>query len=239
VHDTRFIFVEGIMGAGKTTTAWILTEQIRGNGLEARFVLEGPTIDEPRHPLRVATDFPHPNAVWLDITIEGFVEWSLEKWRSFMIDAQQSTAITVCDGLLFHGNLMDLLLMDADPAVLHRYIAQVLEIIDDLRPVVIYFYHADVAAAVRAVADERGPAWESYQVGWKVGSPYGVRRSLQGFDGLVQLYRAYRALCDDLLAENSLPKVAIRSEGDWPTYYREVLAFLNLPPGSIRLPSWA
>ena len=28
MHNTRFIFVEGIVGAGKSTTAWFLTEQI-------------------------------------------------------------------------------------------------------------------------------------------------------------------------------------------------------------------
>jgi hypothetical protein len=217
----------------------MLAEQVRSTGLEARFMLEGPTLDEPRHPLRVATDFPHPNAVWRDVTVEEFVERSLQKWRSFMIDAQQSAAITVCDGLLFHGNMTDLLLMDADPAALRRYIAQVVEIIGALRPVVIYFYHADVAAAVRAVADARGPAWEAYQVGWKVASLYGVRRSLHGIDGLVQLYRAYRALCDDLFAEIALPKIAVCNEGDWATYYREILAFLHLPSGSIRVPTWS
>ena len=32
MSNTRFIFVEGIMGAGKSTTAWFLTEQIQQYG---------------------------------------------------------------------------------------------------------------------------------------------------------------------------------------------------------------
>ena len=69
---TRFIFVEGIMGSGKTTTACFLTEHLRQHGIAARFMLEGPTLDAPEHPLRVATELPHPNGVWLDVTVDEF-----------------------------------------------------------------------------------------------------------------------------------------------------------------------
>src|SRR6266851_6427712 len=225
MRNTSFIFVEGIMGAGKSTTTWFLTEQLQQHGTAARFMLEGPTMDEPEHPLRVATELPHPNAAWLDVTVEEFIERSLQKWRSFMRDARQSAVVTVCDGLLFHGNMTDVLLMNAEPAILRRYVAQVIEIIDDLNPVVIYFYRADIARALRTICDERGSAWEAYQVNWKVSSPYGAQRSLQGFDGLVQLYQDYRALCDDVFAQLTLPKLTICNEGDWAATIARFLRF--------------
>src|SRR5262249_42756595 len=103
---------------------------------------------------------------------------------------------------------------------------------DALNPVILYFYHSDIARALRTVCDARGPAWEAYQVDWKVGSPYGVQRSLQGFAGLVQLYHVYRALCDDMFARLAMPKLAIPNDGDWPAYYRAILTFLELPVDS-------
>lgn len=230
MHNTSLIFVEGIMGAGKSTTAWFLTQQLQRYGIAARFLLEGPTAEEPDHPLRVATELPHPNGVWLDVTVPQYIERSLQKWHSFAQEALQSTVVTICDGLLFHGNLTDLLLMNAEPDVLFRYVVQVLESIQRLNPVLIYFYHADVTQALRAVSDERGSEWEAYQVNWKVRSPYGMQRSLQGFPGLIQLYQVYRALCDDFFAQLALPKLAIRNDGDWATYYQEILTFLQLPP---------
>ncbi len=229
MRNTRFIFVEGIMGAGKSTTAEFLTEQLQQHGFAARFLLEGPTIEEPEHPLRIATEFPHPNAIWLDLTVEEFIERSLQKWHNFVQAALQSATVTVCDGLLFHGNMTDVLLMNAETLVLYQYVAQVIECLHVLNPVVIYFYHTDIARAIRTICDERGSAWEAYQVNWKVASPYGVQRSLQGFDGLVQLYQNYRAICDDIFAGLTLPKLAICNEGDWARYYREILAFLELP----------
>jgi hypothetical protein len=218
------------MGAGKSTTAWYLTEQLQRQGLAARFLLEGPTALDPDHPLRVATELPHPNGVWLDVTIQQYIERSLQKWHRFVQEARHSAVVTICDGLLFHGNMTDLLLMNAEPDMLWRYVTQVIERIHRLNPVLIYFYHADVTQALRSACDARGSAWEAYQVNWKASSPYGVQRSLQGFPGLVQLYQAYRALSDDFFAQLALPKLAIRNECDWATYYQEILTFLQLPP---------
>ena len=228
MRNTRFIFVEGIMGSGKTTTAWFLTEQLQRHGIAARFLLEGPTADEPDHPLRVATELPHPNGVWLDVTVEEYIQLSLRKWRTYAQEAQQSTIVTACDGLLFHGNMTDLLLMNAASEVLRTYVAQVIETISDLNPVVIYFTHPDIAHALRSICDARGSEWEEYQVNWKVLSPYGVERSLSGFDGLVQLYQSYCALCNEIFAQLTLPKLAIRNEGDWARYYQKILSFLQL-----------
>jgi hypothetical protein len=227
--ETRFIFVEGIMGSGKSTTAWFLTEQLQQHGTAACFLAEGPTFEEPEHLLRVSTSLPHPHEVWLDVTVEEYIDLSLSKWHTFFQQAQYSETVTVCDGLLFHGNMTDLMLMNASPEILRAYVAQVIESISDLNPVVIYFTHPNIARALRRICAARGSEWEAYQVNWKVLSPYSRERSLYGFDGLVKLYQDYCALCEDIFAQLALPKLAIRNEGDWATYYANILNFLQLP----------
>ncbi len=226
---TRFVFVEGIIGSGKTTTAEFLTDRLRQASIPARFLAEGPTVDEPEHPLRVATTLPHPSAVWRDVTVEEYIELSLGKWRAFASEAKEAATVTVCDGLLFHGNMTDLMLMDAGPPVLHGYVERVVESVRALDPVIVYLRREDVARALRRVCDERGAGWEEYQVGWKVGSPFGARRGLRGFDGLAEFYSEYARTCDGIFAGLALPKLAIRNDGDWQTYYRDIIAFLGLP----------
>ena len=220
MYNTRFIFVEGIMGSGKSTTALFLEEHLQKNRIAAEAMSEGGS-------LRIALHLPHPNGVWLDVTIEEYIELSLRKWRIFAREAQEVATVTACDGLLFHGNMTDLMLMNASPEVLRAYVAQVIEIISDLNPVVIYFTHPDITRTLRKICDTRGGDWEEYQINWKVLSPYGMERSLHGFDGLVQLYQSYCALCEDIFAQLELPKLAIRNEGDWAWYYREILSFLE------------
>jgi hypothetical protein len=165
------------MGAGKTTTAQFLTRRLQQSGAAARFLAEGPTIEESEHPLRVATTLAHPNAVWRDVKPAQFIARSLRIWRDFASAAQQaeSGAVTVCDGLLFHGNLTDLLLMDVEPYGLAKYVADVLGTIRALKPVVISLRWQDVAAALREICAERGGTWEAYQVM----SPMATARGLQ------------------------------------------------------------
>jgi hypothetical protein len=229
VRPTRFIFIEGIMGSGKTTTAEFLADQLRRNHIPSRFLAEGPTTVEPVHPLRVSPELPHPNASWLDLTVDEFVELSLRKWREHVAELRKSTVVTACDGLLFHGNMTDLLLMNADRPILRRYVVDLIQILRDLDPVVIRYYPADLARALRSIADERGPAWEAYQISWKVVSPFGLRRSLRGFAGLVRLYQEYCAVCEEILAELPIPKLAIRNDGNWSSCYQDILAFLDVP----------
>lgn len=220
------------MGAGKTTAAEFLTDRLHRHGIAARFLPEGPTTAQRTHPLRIGPMLSPVRTAWYDMTIEEYVALSLEKWRAFAHTAEASTAVTVCDGLLFHGNMTDLLLMDADRQVLHRYVTGVVESIHGLNPTLIYLRHADVSRALRAVCAERGGEWEAMQIAWKVGSPYGVRRGLQGFEGLIALYRQYGATCDDFFAQLALPKVRVVRDGDWARGYGDILAFLELRSSS-------
>ena len=109
--------------------------------------------------------------------------------------------------------MTDLMLMNAPTEALRAYVAQVIEIISGLKPVIIYFTHPDIARALRRICDARGSEWETYQVNWKVLSSYGRERALSGFDGLVQLYQSYCALCEDIFAQLAQPKLAICNEG--------------------------
>src|SRR5687768_14522376 len=73
---SRFVILEGIMGAGKTTTGKWLAERLGG-----RFLEEGPTHEEPVHPLRVNSKLAHPMAVWEDVSAEEYAAFSLRLWR--------------------------------------------------------------------------------------------------------------------------------------------------------------
>src|SRR5258708_5552555 len=195
---TRIIFVEGLIGSGKSTTAEFLAAELDRRGISARFLAEGPTVDTPTHPLRVSPG--------------------------------QSIEVTICDGLLFHGNATDLFLMSADVPRLHDYVFRIIETIRDLKPCVVYLDQPNVASALRVICDERGPDWEKYQVNWKTSSPYANKRLLRGFDGLVDLYRAFRTLIHEILEEMALPKLVIRHRESWAQTFDEILAFLGVRP---------
>jgi len=223
VPATRFIFVEGMIGCGKTTTCEFIANELQRRGVAARAISEG----GEDHVLRIALELAHPNAVWRDTTPADFAARSIRAWQRFVCEVEPSPAVTVCDGLLFHGNLTDLMMMDADPEMLYRSATQILKTLAPLQPTVAYLYQSDVAQALHTICDTRGRDWEAYQVNWKTSSPYALQRSLHGFDGLVQLYQAYRALCDAIFAQLSVPKLSLLNDGDWHDAYSRIRRWLT------------
>ena len=218
---TRLVIIEGIMGSGKSTTARWIAAQLEAAGLRAVAITE--RVDP--HPVRGTDGLDHWFQPWLDVTAEGLAERSLAKWRSFVVDARASQTIHALDGQLFHGDLTNLFLMEATPALITKYCRTVNEIVRPLAPVLIYFYQADVERAIRAIAAERGDDWVKYQVDWKLQTPYSRRLGLSGLDGLIALYKDYRALTDDLYSMLDFPKLAIdNSRQAWDDYYRQIHA---------------
>lgn len=63
-----------------------------------------------------------------------------------------------------------------------------------------------------------------------MGSPHGKRRSLTGLDGLIEFYRTYRAICDDILSHLVIPQIRIdNAERNWKEHYQAIIKFLQLP----------
>jgi RimJ/RimL family protein N-acetyltransferase len=231
--NRRLVILEGIMGSGKSTTmrsiaARMEAAQRRVNPIHERV--------DP-HPIRATDELEHWFQPWLDETPEGLVERSLKKWRSFVDTARASDAVQLVDGQLFHGDLTNLFLMEAEFATIAAYVQAVAVAIRPLNPLLIYFHQDDVDQAIRVVSAERGDAWVKYQVDWKLQAPYSRRRGLAGIDGLVALYEDYRALTDRLYAGLDLAKLAIEnSRRDWPLYHRLIFRELAIgdEPASIK-----
>jgi hypothetical protein len=228
VRASRFIFVEGLMGAGKSTLVERLVLSLTEAGIAAVPVWEGPTVEEPNQPLRLSPTLPHPFAPWEDLTVEQYVAESLRRWRRFVAARTTEEEVIVCDGLLVHGNMTDLMLMGAPCSALQAYVLDVVGVLEPFHPLAIYLRRPDVAEALRAIAEERGAAWQDYQVNWKVASPYGRAHGLRGYAGLVDLYVAYRTICDSIFRALPLPTLLVENRGDWHAIYRDVSDFLGV-----------
>jgi hypothetical protein len=221
---SRLVIVEGIMGSGKTTTVLRLADRLTAAGVSALGITEGTS----PHPIRFDWDVP-----WADMPATHQAESALARWQAYANSAVTSERITLLDGQLFHGNLTSLFLLDADFALIRGYVRDVMAAIKPLRPLLIYFHQDDVDRAIRAIGAERGDAWVTYQVDWKLAAPYAVRHGLSGLEGLIALYRDYRRLTDRLYADLDIPKVSIENSGrDWAAYEAIIESALMRPPPS-------
>jgi hypothetical protein len=222
---SRLIFVEGIMGSGKSTTARWLARLFRRTGIPAQ-----PVPEARPHPTNVFRSLPHWKQPWLDLTSDGLVSRSYANWQAFVAKALSSSHIFVFDGQLFHGDFTCLFLMNCPPRVLEQYVHTVLQLAGLLNPMILYCYQDDVAQALDHIGAQRGQGWVESQVAWKVASPYGQQRGLVDIEGWKQLYQDYRQITDLCFQRLTIPTIAIEtSAGEWASYQTRICTFLDLP----------
>ena len=106
MRDTRLIFVDGLPGAGKSTTAEYVTRELEQRGIPCRLLRER----EPDHPLNVGGEW-HPSGrttgarMFAEYTVGAFVEESLARWSAFATQALVSERVNVLDSYPFQNSV--------------------------------------------------------------------------------------------------------------------------------------
>lgn len=212
------------MGAGKSTATCRFGERMATTGVPVAACTEAA---DP-HPVRASDDLADFFQPWLHARPDELAARVREKWARYVEQRLRDNVFTVMDGQLFHGDLTNLFMMEMPSIALLEHMARLMSVLSPLRPVVVYFRPNDLRRALASVFAARGPKWETYQLDWKLRSPYAARRQLLGMEGFVALYEDYRVLCDALFAVLDCDKLAIATDaGDWPSYEARIVQALH------------
>ena len=229
MRDTRLILIEGLPGSGKSTTAQFLTRTLTKAGIANRWWYE----EEKGHPVYLFHDVPSLQQTLQDLADGDYrrvIAAALDKWQQFSDDLRSSDTVVLLDSCLFGYLTWTLFPFDVPSTDIRSYIAEVERIISSHHPCLIYFYQDDLSQALERICDRRGGDTRDRFIRNATQLPYGERRGLQGSEGMVTFWAAYRALIDTVRAALDIPALAIENAaGDWQTYQREVVNFLALP----------
>jgi hypothetical protein len=226
---TRLIFVDGLPGSGKSTTAEYVAGELEQRGIPCRLLRER----ETNHPLNVGGDL-HPSGsttgarMFAAYTVGSFVEESLARWNAFVAEAKGSERVNILDSYPFQNSVRVLSQMDADPVTLAAYRSCVEEEAAELRPVLIYLDPGDAERTVLAIAEQRGSAWTDYAIAVITKCPYASSRGLQGMDGAVAILRTYKHLLDESVARFPFPKLVLSDcHRRWQDCHARIFEFLG------------
>lgn len=232
MRRTQLILVEGVPGSGKSTLAQWLARQVADQGGAIRWWYE----ETLGHPVYLFRDLDSLRGVVADLEggrADRVIAAALARWARFAADLRAGDETLIVDSCLFGYLTWSLFPFEVPEGEIAAYVSAVLRLLAPLDPVVIYLRQDDVAHSLERLGARRGEELARAYIARATGSPYGRRRGLAGFAGLVAYWTAYRDLTDRLFAALDCPAVAIETTaGDWGAYQRRAAAFLDLPPAA-------
>lgn len=226
---TRLIFVEGLPGSGKSTTAGYVASELQRLDIAHRLLRER----EPRHPLNVGGEI-HPTGstsgaqMFETYSITSFIEESVSRWNVFVAEALLAARVNVLDSYPFQNSVRILYQMDVDPSTLASYQSQVYDKVAKLGPILIYLDPGDPTRAFREITRRRGPAWTDYFVTILTECPRGLAHGLHGVDGAIAALGSYKDLLDQSVAYFPFPRLVLTNcNRNWAICHARIREFLG------------
>lgn len=222
MRDTQLIFVEGLTGSGKSTTAQWLCHLLEANRVPVTWYHE--------------LDMDHPVCNYGDAerasrsaaACEAFHAESRARWRAFAETVGRERRVHLFDGSLLQVPLYSLQTAMCGDDVVTRHVREVEQIVAPLEPVVVFLRYADTGAAFERICSVR-PGFEEYVLGHVRTTPYGRAHGVSDRSDLVALLDAQAALAHSLLGASRLATREIEiDEARWDDYRSDIAAFLSL-----------
>ncbi len=228
MQNYKLIFIEGIPGSGKSTTAQFVSNIFTRNNIPHKWWYE----EAKGHPVYLFDNQESMQQVVENLSNGNYrlvIDIALKRWIEFSISLQNSNEIVIVDSCLLGYLTWSLFPNNVPKKAILEYVSEVEEIVKQCNPVLIYFYQDDIAAAIKKICLRRSGATENNFIRAATESSYGKTKGLTGFNGLVSYWQDYRALTDESFEGLSFPKISINNtEGDWLVYYRDILNFLGV-----------
>jgi len=194
----RLIFVEGIPGAGKTTTTQWLGDGLRARGLNASAHLE---MDEA-HPLHAFWSWGDGDAD-AGIITEPYSapEFSRRLIHNLKLLVRQLVAedrYAVVEAYPFQLGIRTHMRMGAGHGDLEWFFAEFQRALEPANPLLILIESTNIEATFRAAVADRGAWFEQALIKSITRCPYGRSHNLAGFEGTLRFYEDYGRIVDEL-----------------------------------------
>ncbi len=229
--DTKLILIEGPPGSGKSTTAQNLAAEISNSGKTCQCFLEW----SAEHPIPIGDDLHLGEVLASAISREAEM---LELWQRFAQVRRSADGVTVMESRFWQTSVMLMYVAGHPVEKIMASNRRVIQAIQDLNPVLIYFAIDDqkaFAARTIKIKNEEWqkaglPAlWETHIYDAFNSQKWFTDRGLSGNAGLIALLEEWAQVAAGLYDQLPFPKIKIRNPHQhWPLAMQQMRGFIGL-----------
>jgi thymidylate kinase len=220
----RLVFIDGIPGSGKSTTAQRLCLHLASLGARARWWYE----HEQGHPVLDDAQVRSIRTGAGDAA--GLFARALDGW-SALAAACGAGGTVILESTLFQTTVGTQLLLDWPRGEIDAHFDRTLERIEPLAPALIHLRAAEPDDALRRICAERQPWFEQFLLEQLRATPRGRRLGRITFSEVLEYFRDVREVSDGMFARFQGLKLSRDPLGNaWPQTYRSITDLLGLPP---------
>lgn len=158
--ECKLIFLEGIPGSAKSTTAQFISHNLSESNIPHKWWYE----EEKGHPVYAYDNYESMIQVVDDLSNGNYrevISMALGRWEEFSISVQSSNETIIVDSCLFGYLTWSLFPNNVPNQEIIDYVLEVERIIRKCNPCLIYFYQNDVSEALKKICDRRSGNTES------------------------------------------------------------------------------
>ena len=211
--SARLILIEGMVGAGKSTTARRLARRLQDRGEDVR------AYDEfaPDHPIRTEVA---DRLLGVDGANHPGV-YDRRQWDALADRCVRGTQTVILEAAFLQNSVLPHFVDDKPPAVVKEVFAGIAARIATAQPLLVYLRPVDVGEAIRRVHAERGDPWSSRNLAFVSACAWARARSFVGEAAVIALYRAWEPIVDELLPTmDSL--LVVDPQRDWESALQRI-----------------